>query len=360
MESGSEQRVLRVEQPIQVTLFETDEDGHYTNTIDLYDIAPRFVFFPDGTRDSDYLKSIRREFKHGGFLYRLLLRPGRIVRADGTEREQFPGDREQIIEAVILRLATDRGKLSVHNERVRLSFSLYEIRAELKKIKHTFALDEIKDALTILHTANVEVTRVDKKTTQILSSTSFPVLGLRRRLDEERSFLEFNPLVENAIKQLRYRRINYDWMMAIPQPLARWLYKRMCQTLSGSEDDGHVLSMTALEIARDGGMAPRSRLRDTLRYAHAAVEILHSEGIIERAEPHLMKEGRKNVDMMFDLVPTPKFMAELEVAARLAADARRRLSAAGGSEVAERFLPVDRRVSVTARNERRQLALAVS
>ncbi|UFN51607.1 hypothetical protein LPC08_25435 (plasmid) [Roseomonas sp. OT10] len=351
---------LRQDPPLQITLFETDDDGRYSNTIDLYDLAPRFVFYTESRKEGSYLKSIRRQFEHGGLPYSLLLRPGRIVRSDGTEREQFPGEREQIVEAVIHRLATDRGKLTVNNEKVRLTFTMYEIREELRKVRHLFAIEEIKDALTILHTAVVEITRVDKKSTQVMSSSSFPVLALRRREDEDRAYLEFNPLVEGAIKDLRYRHMNYEWLMRISHPLSRWLYKRLCQTFGNVTGIGPAIvptaSMTAMEIARDGGVAPRSRPRDTLRNVGNAVDILVKQGIIEQVEGEVIREGRKNVDILFDFVPTATFLEEIRRSDRLYRDAHRRMTEAGG-ERPDRFVRVDRGITARVRAERRQLAL---
>lgn len=360
MQSSNPKIPFRQDPPLQITLFETDDDGRYSNTIDLYDLAPRFVFYTDSRKDGGYLKSIRREFQHSGLDYSLLLRPGRIVRADGSEREQFPGEREQLVEAVLHRLATDRGKLSVNNEKVRLTFTMYEIREELRKVRHTFAIEEIKDALTILHTAVVEITRVDKKTTQIMSSSSFPVLALRRREDEDRAYLEFNPLVEGAIKDLRYRHMNYEWLMQISHPLSRWLYKRLCQNFSNvtgmTPSNLPPISMTAMTIARDGGVAPRSRPRDTLRNVSNAVDILVKQGIIEAVEPEVVREGRKNVDVMYDFMPTARFVEEIQRSDRLYQDARRRLAEAA-PEAQDRFVRVERSTTARARIERRQIAL---
>jgi hypothetical protein len=361
----SEQKnALKQATPLQLILFETSdaEDGRYTNTIGLYDIAPRFVFYTDNRLEGGYLKSIRREFEHAGVTYKLLLRPGRLVRADGTEREEFPGEREQIVEAVMQRIASDRARLSVENEKVRLSFSLYEIREELRKVRHLYSLDEIKDALTVLHTAVVEITRTDRKTTTVLSSSSFPVLALRRRDDQESAYLEFNPLVENAIKNLHYRRINYDWLMRISHPLSRWLYLKLCQSnTDAGQGEQPTVSMTAMEIARDGPMSPRSRPRDTLRYVTNAVEVLVREGFLEDLGPdgqRVIKEGRKKTDVAFDLMPTRRFVDDIRRADALVADGQERLRAAAGTDRPERFVPVDRSVALATKGARRRLAAA--
>jgi hypothetical protein len=358
--------VLKVDQPLQVTLFETDEDGKYTNTVDLFDIAPRFVFYSEPRENGSFVPSIRRDFEHSGVPYQILLRPGRIVRNDGLELEQFPGEREQIVEAVVLRLATDRGRLSIHeadersaaDDAVRLTFSMYEIWKELRKFRHSFALDEIKDALTILHTSVVEITKVDKKSKHVLSSSAFPVMALRQRDDDERAYLEFNPMVKNAIKQLRYRHMNYEWMMQIPNPLSRWLYKRLCQTVVGlCDSDRPVVVMTAREISRDSGVAPRSRQRDAFRRVTRAVEALVERGIIEECKPHAFREGRAISDLSYDFVPTPRFLVEIRRSDRLVNDAKRRLRLSSGTDEPDTFIRVGRSISYQARTDRRQLFL---
>lgn len=343
----------------QLVLFEQDEDGKYTNTVDLYDIAPRFVFYPSQRTEGKYLQTIRREFEYGNATYRLLLRPGRIVRPNGEEVDEFPAEREQTVETVILRIATERGRLRVHNDKVRLAFSLYEVQRELRRLRHSLAIDEIKEALSILHTAIVEISRVDKKTTTVLSSSSFPILVLRKRDDlEEENYVEFNPLVEAAIKQLHYRQINYELLMRIRNPIARWLYKRLFQTFNNVEQGGPlVTSMTAKTIARDAGVAPRSRERDTLRRVVQAVKVLEAEGIIEETQPVPEKVGRKNDDFTFDLVPTRSFLAELRQSERMARDGRERLRLVAGTDRPDRFVGISRSASIGIRHGRRMLRL---
>ena len=352
--------------PLQLILFETQdaEDGRYTNTINLYDIAPRFVFYTDGRSEGGYLKSIRRNFEHGGTTYKLLLRPGRLVRADGSEREEFPGEREQIVEAVMQRIASDRARLSVQNAKVRLTFSLYEIREELRKVRHLYSLDEIKDALTVLHTAVVEITRTEGKNQTVLSSSSFPVLALRRKDDQESAFLEFNPLVENAIKNLHYRRINYDWLMRISHPLSRWLYLKLCQGINDAGGGGHpVVSMTAMQIARDGPMSQRNRQRDTLRYVNNAVDVLIREGFLEDLGDdgqQVVKEGRRKADVAFDLMPTQRFLEDIRRAEALVADGKERLREAAGTDFPSCFVDVERNAVYVIKSRRRRLTATAS
>jgi hypothetical protein len=343
-----ESPALRPNPPLQITTFELDDD-RYTNTIDLYDIAPRFVFYRD-QRDGTFLKSLRREFEHGGVTYQLLLRPGRVVRPDGEE-EAYPGEREQIIEAVIFRLATERGRLTVQDERVRLSFTLYEIREELRKVRHLFNVAEIKEALTILHTSIVEISTGGRKSANLLSASSFPILALRSREDEERAYLQFNPLVEKAIRHIHFRRMNYERLMRIANPVSRWLFRRLCQSAANlNEPLPPTLTMTATDIAKYGGLTARSRLRDT-------VSVLVVEGIIEPLIPEPHMKGRLRVDLTFEMVPTQALWSEIRCADRLEADAKGHLKLAARTELPEKFVTVERSVSSRARSARKQLEL---
>jgi hypothetical protein len=128
---------------LQLALFEIDEDGKRKNTIDLYDIAPRFVFYTSNREAGRYLDAVTREFEHAGKKYVLTLKPARVIRPDGSQVDEFPGEREQIVEEVLRRLAVERGRLElVDHDTVLLRFSLNEIRAELERV-HPGATHEI-------------------------------------------------------------------------------------------------------------------------------------------------------------------------------------------------------------------------
>jgi hypothetical protein len=200
----------------------------------------------------------------------------------------------------------------------------------------------------------VEITQVGSKTTQVLSSTGIPVLAFRKKEEDERHFLEFNPLVENAIKCQRFRLMNYEWLMAMGHPLSRWLYRKLCQPNTDADDSSSV-TMTAMEIAENGGIAPRSRPRDTLRFVAKAVDGLVDIGLLEPVQRQTERQGRKNTDIVFDLVPTPKFLADLRKAERVSSDGRARMKQVAGTDRPESFVPVERQVAVRARAERRKL-----
>ena len=338
---------------LQLALFEIDEDGKSTNTIDLYDIAPRFVFYTSNREAGRYLDAVTREFEHAGKKYVLTPKPARVIRPDGSQVEEFPGEREQIVEEVLRRLAVERGRLElVDHDTVLLRFSLNEIRAELERVHHSHRLEEIKEALMILHGSIAEIVRIDQRTTKLLSSSAFPVLAMRSRDDEDgETFLQFNPLVARALRQLEFRQVSYESLMRIGNPLSRWLYKRLSQNVAhGGEPQ--TQSIAATEIARDSGMPQWSRWRDALRHISEAVDILVHDGVLSHVDSDVVQEGRRKADIIYHMHASPEFLAQLYRSKRFADENRRELARAAGGAAPDRFVPID--VSaVTAIRKRR-------
>src|SRR4028118_1316164 len=81
--------------PLQFDFFQS-QDPRVTNTIAIWDVAPRCVFRKH-ERDKiteNYFKPVEREFVYGDQLYRLTLTPARI-RKDGKRSAGDPGGAAQ-------------------------------------------------------------------------------------------------------------------------------------------------------------------------------------------------------------------------------------------------------------------------
>lgn len=335
----------------QLVLFEL-EDRSQSHLIALYDLAPRFVFV---SRDNDakdkgelvskdsFIKSVRREFSFRGRNYRLTVQPARIDRnnparkeekasstaaaAEVVEVEIFPSEREQVVEQVVRRLAMDRSRLSLTGEnrdKVQMRFSLYEIQRELRAVSHTLSIQDIRESLTILARSRIIIStgapaEPGKKSRgqNILESTAFPVLAIRSRPDlmeeeggVEETYLEFNPLVSAAIRDLEFKPISYAWLMKLKSPVSRWLYNRLSIEYD-TADDARPMVISADEIIKNSGMNEWSRRRDTLRVVTAAVDALVEEGILDSAEKEFTKVGKRIDAIDYLLTPSAKFLEQV-------------------------------------------------
>ncbi len=331
---------------VQLLLFEIDHardaggrdpSRTRTNTVGLYDLAPRFVFYPgsvpvaergEGGRPSE--KAIEREFVFRGRPFSLTLKPATIKRRYKTDRGDveewvsvYPCEREQVVEAVIRRLATERGRLSVDDRnRLLMHFSLYEVQKELARVRRTLSRNEIKEALTILSQSIVEIRAKGKGGRVEFASSAFPTMVLRSPSAEDgaeaggdnaETYLQFNVLVSDAIRTMRFRMMSYGWMMRFRHPVSRWLFNALTleyEVRSSSEPT----IMRARDIVRDSGMVEWSRPRDTLRAVRDAITALQAEGILEAMDVEKVMDGRRLNDEIYTLVPSARFLQEVEAA----------------------------------------------
>lgn len=373
---------------LQLLLFELEQDRERkdvggpsrsrTNTVGLYDIAPRFVFYPGKVGESiiDRTESkgdpIQREFEYKGRAFRLTLKPAVIPRRarveDGAEdRGQveswdhvFPGEREQIVEHVVRRLATERGRLALDaKDQLTMRFSLYEIQKELERVKRTLSIVEIREALMILHQSFVEIRGKGKGGAVMLSSTAFPALGLRGRGNEgltgaaTETYLTLNPMVAESIRSMSFRMMSYGWLMRLKNPVSRWLFNRL--TVEFEDVAGAAPAViNARAIVRDSGMNEWSRPRDTLRAVREAVLALQNEGILEAVDVEKVMNGRKLEDETYTMTPSAQFLHEIEAATALAESNQQQIAAAArdGGGAAD-FIRISRPAAVELRRKRR-------
>lgn len=368
---------------VQLLLFEIeqgrstvqkDQNRSRTHTVGLYDIAPRFVFYPSGPtselveRSERSDKPVEREFEFRGRALKLTLKPAflkRKIKAEEGEGEEwvnvFPSEREQVVEAVIRRLATDRGRLSVDDRnRVLMRFSIYEVQKELERVNRTLSGREIKEALTILSQSVVEIRAKGKGGRVEFASTAFPTLVFRSQGDDateaglgnSETYLQFNVMVGEAIRALKFRLMSYGWMMRFRNPVSRWLFNVLTLEYESKGSD-EVTVMHARAIVRDSGMNEWSRPRDTFRAVRDAVMALKAEGILESVEIEKVMSGRKLDNEIYTMIPSAKFLHEVEAATLLTERNEADFGRVAASPAAESgFIPVAQLAAVELRRRR--------
>ncbi len=315
----------------------------------LYDLAPRFSFVQGTDGDSRKL-ILEREFTFAGGRYRITLKPTRIKNADGTEVDKYLSEREQIVEEVIRRLACKRDRLTLEpvairgkgsargQFTVRFAFSIYKVRKELERVKHTLAFQQVVEAIQVLNEVRITIQDLDAKGSPLLSAPAFPVMGLRRDGDTDtETFVEFNPLMADAIRSLSFQQFDYETLMKIPDPISRWLFKRLHVDIAATKQN--VQRLSANDIRRDSGMAERKKTRGMFDRIVKAVDILVQHGVVEGLEARSVMQGRKKVDVVFTMCATPDFNAKIHGSNRVLAENHRDFSRlTGGADPAETFV----------------------
>lgn len=326
--SPSEHDVKKLEdytqtRPAQLDFFELLglENKPYSRTIELYDFIPKYVWGKVERINGIFLQSLEREFECRGKKYKVRINPARIQGKNGKERDYYPGQREEVVEDALRKLVAEgQGKLL--DDQAGVVFTLYQLQQTLKQAGHSYSYDEIKEALYVCAKTNLEVKSEEGKA--ILLSNIFETLGLatfddwKTKGKDAKCFVRFNALVSQAIRQMDFRRFNYEMAWSYKSVIARQLHKRMSHHFVQAGSD-HSYSIRLTTLIRDFGLARCPQLRDNLKKVKDSLEEMKAKGVLDkyRIEPVLdAKRHNKLEDAKITLYTTYEFDMEVMEANR--------------------------------------------
>ncbi|ENA27126.1 hypothetical protein HMPREF1487_09339 [Pseudomonas sp. HPB0071] len=301
----------------QLDLFELIEGptakDRYSNTIELYDALPKYSW--SGNREFHDLKNARitRQCTLRGVTYNLVIKPA-IIEKNGVSSLIYPGQREEFIEEALRKFVVS-GQGHVQQNDVGVTFTLYQLREELKSLGHTYSLDEIKEAINVCRGASIECSTEDNRT--IVSSNLFSYVMLRTISDyrsdggETKCYVAFNPLVSRSIRELTFRRYKYSHVMMIKSPLARFFYKRMSHYWTqASATSPYTPSLVSFLSQSPRGLS--ENMGSNIRAMKNAFEVLITEGVIDHYDDEPIRKGRAIIDVRYKVWPTEEFVKQIK------------------------------------------------
>ena len=304
--------------PIQLSLFELvlPSEKDYSNTIELYDFIPKYVWGRVERIQEKFLEPIEREFDCRGQSYRVRIAPARIKDSDGVSRDYFPGKREELVEDALRKIATAGQGIFLDNE-AGVTFTLYQLQQELKRTGHSYSIAQIKEALMVCVGTNLQLT--DTGGHDVLMSSIFDTIGLQTREDWEgqgektKAFVRFNALVTISIRNRTFRQFNYEVSMGYQNVISRQLHKRMSHHFTQA---GFVQPFTILlsTVIKDFGLTNYEKLSHNLRDVEVAlIEMVDKDVLLKYDMDKIIDEKRRNkiADVRLVLYPHPNFVSEV-------------------------------------------------
>lgn len=319
--------------PPQLALFQlaTQEDGRYSNTIELYDGIPKYFWGKSERINGQFLEPIERDFVYRGREYSVRITPAVIKDSDGVNRYYYPSAREELVEDALRKMACE-GKGIFLDDEAGVLFSLYELQRALKESGHTYSIVEIKEALLVCRLSNIEVRNADG--TEVVISSLFETVGLKTWEDwkgtgqKTKAFVRFNLLVTRCIKEGTFRQLNYSKSMAFVSVIARQLFKRMSHHFTqASISTKYEILLTT--IIRDFGITRYTQLRDNLRQVQKALEEMKAkDAVMSYSIEHIFDVKRRNklVDAKISIQTSFKFSSEMKLANKRQHDVRAALA----------------------------------
>jgi hypothetical protein len=322
-----------ISRPEQLSLFELlgQQNKPYSNTIELYDFMPKFFWGKmerikvekpnkkgDGVKEviKEVLPNLERPFECRGTRYVLRIEPASIKGKDGIDRDFYPGKREEIVEAVLRKLAAEGHGIFL-DDAASVMFTLYQLQKEMQEIGHGYNKNEIKEALQICKRTNLIITSQDGKT--ILESNILETLGLQTQEEwkgtghKTKCYVRFNPLVTKSIKDRTFRLLNYGKNLSLDSVVARKLNKRMSHHFTQASLMNHYDILLSTMI-RDFGLTQYKKLSDNWRDVESGLkELKKKEVILDYKKENLLDVKRRNklADIKIFIVPHPRFISDI-------------------------------------------------
>lgn len=303
----------------QMSLFEIIEPlarrGEYSNTIELYDALPKYVW--EKTREFDDLSMavITRRSKIRGTEYIIKLKPA-IIEKEGRTVLIYPSQREELVEDALRKIAVNGGGYLIEGK-AGVMFSLYELRGELASTGHTFSEAEIKEAIMVCRGATLECQSLNGDS--LISSSFFPMIGLTSRekyvnvKGDTRCYVQFNPMVTDSILGLTFRQYSYKKAMKLSSPLARYIYKRMSHYWSqAAQDAPYTPSLVSFLEQSPRGLSVR--MPENIRAMKNALDVLVNENVLSDYDAERIKDGRATADVRYTIRPTADFVSQVKAA----------------------------------------------
>ena len=314
-------------------LFESKKEK-YSNTVDLYDTMPKY-FHGDVEKirkDGKYIDIVSRDFVFKKQQMIINIYPARILQKNKESKDFLPSQREEIMEDVLRKFATDPNRNEFLDDRLSVKFSLYDLWKELRAVKHPYDYGEIKESLEILSKTNVEVKTINSRVT--FASNMFETFGVVNDndniidLDDNINdyqnddyskkiiyFVRFNSLVSESIKNKTWKILNYEQCMKYKKVISRWLHKRISHMFL-TNDIELPFNILLSTIIRDSGMTEYSRITDSIIQVQKCLTEMIEVGSVDRYDMEkLYSKERKNkiVDVKFFIFVSSSFYEDIKL-----------------------------------------------
>lgn len=321
--------LIKQTKPLQLSLFEilteTDvltEDGskqlkkgkNYSQTIELYDFMPRFVFKHQADLRRNFnglLPAMIRDFECRGVPFRLTLAPATLVQPNGESVAHYPGADEDILEMVLRKMYVEDNPRFFDGQ-PGMTFTVNGIRKELKKQGKTRSHTQVIESLLILKGSQISCQNLETKTTLIFNPID--VLSFKKDDDPDMPcYLIFSSIVAEALDNMYFRRFNYKKVVGYKSSIARLLHRRISHHFTQSNPN-LTYSVNFSTLLRDFGLEYPSLAKAFIKLKGALQEMKDATVVQEFVcEPvYNGKDSRKIEDYFLKVTPTNAFSFEVK------------------------------------------------
>lgn len=312
---ATEQQIRMAEEQnaAQMELFAAAVSPEQSNSIHLYDIAPKYTY---NKRQRNVSESAfdKRKMHVSKTEYDVEVQAARIEVANNKEVLMYPAEREEYIEDALRKLATSGNGVFLQGE-AGVKFTLYELQRELARHNHTYDWDQLREGLYVLRRSGLKLTNSFTKEVWEENFLSRLVEGGRRKNKDgttyEPWYACFHKLVTKSINDMTYRQINYPLLMSIKGLLAKYIFKRMVAVYTYATVD-RPYQPSLIQILEESGRGLSGEMKNNVKAVRRSFDQLIEKGVLrEVVELDRVKDGKKVVNIRYSLYPTESFVNDI-------------------------------------------------
>ena len=314
--------------PLQLELFFTDKESPYSSTFSLFDAVPKYRYekskktLPENVKVNDLTFSNTITYREKEYTSTItaatIKRP--IPKSGKGEVEKstrniliFPGKREEMVLNALCKLASLSNRKHIWSDKGEYGvvFTLYQLQKELKRLKHTYSLSELKEAIEILNRTNLEIK--SERGTAVLSSPFLPVIAFKSREDIQNkaedvaTLVKFNDLMNASINSLMIRSFDYEVYMTQTSSLAREIVKRLSDRFTYAQE-GAKYTIKLSTLFRDSGRVLSQKMGNNTRLILTAKKQLMEADYIADCQLESIKGSSRVMDYYCHFYPSKKLI----------------------------------------------------
>jgi hypothetical protein len=243
----------------------------------------------------------------------------------------YPSATEELIEAVLRKLAITGAVYDQSTSNYGVQFSLHKIRAELLNYGHSHTLDEIKQALEILTKSVIRIKGEGLTHKAAKFNPYLPNLTLVSRKDlaidpDAINSANFNPFVSHAIEQISYRQFNFDRLMKHHHQLTRWLHKYLIDLFQMAAHTKNFKILFSTIKEKSAILDNYADTRLAIKKCDESFQELVTNNVLLKFEKSIERGARnKIINVTYSMYATDDFIAEIKAAHKRLGLARTKL-----------------------------------
>ncbi|MBM9521237.1 hypothetical protein JWG39_15560 [Desulforhopalus vacuolatus] len=287
-----------------------------SNIMNFWDSMPKYSVTKqrqNKIRQGRYLPKYERTFNYKGDPYTIEVSPARTGSGE-EEKEYYPSVMEEFVENALRKLACEPEQIyfSQKRGRVGVTFSLHQLRKELKERGHYYRCAEIKQSLEILSQTKIKVEYGGK---MILTSPITNLVGVSEEESKKdkkaRWYVEFSLFLSLGLMEKTYRQYNYELMMGLRGQLTRWIYKRLASRYTQASIFAPY-SCSLKMIKQESGLLNTATTTQDMRFLVRSLEELVEKNVLMDFQVDDPERGPRNkiLNIGIHLRPSMDFIDE--------------------------------------------------